>query len=75
MHLLKAKQLGEGDGIVAVGAETTQSKAAAEDVAVGAALLTEEAGVAGRARIDGLSDERPARAKLDGDGIEEEVQR
>ena len=58
LHLLNAEQLGEGDGIVAVRAETAKTEATAEDVAVRAALVTEEAGLAGWALVDGASDER-----------------
>jgi hypothetical protein len=47
LHLLKAEQLGEGDGIIAVWAETAETETTAEDVAVGAALVTEEARLAG----------------------------
>ena len=60
LHLLNAEQLGEGNGIVAVRAETAGPEAPAEDVAIGAALLAEEPGLAGRALVDGVSDERLA---------------
>ena len=53
LHLLKAEQLGEGDGIVAVRAEPAKTEATAEDVAVGATLLSEEPGLAGWALVDG----------------------
>ncbi len=70
MHLLKAEQIGEGDGVVAVWAGTAEAEATAEDVAVRAALLAEEARLAGRAFIDGADDERAARAEGGRQGIE-----
>ena len=71
MHLLKdAEQLGEGDGIVAVWAEAAKTEATAEDVAVRAALFTEEAGLAGWALVDGVSDERLACAEIGRQGGE-----
>jgi len=60
LHLLKAEQLGEGDGVVAVWAGTAETETTAEDVAVWATLVTEEAGLADGALVDGVSDERLA---------------
>jgi hypothetical protein len=60
LHLLKAEQFGDGDRIVAVWARAAEAEASAEDVAVGAALLAEEPGLAGRALVDGARDESVA---------------
>jgi hypothetical protein len=60
LHLLQAEQFGAGDGVVAVGAETAKTEATAEDVAVWATAVTEEAGLASWAPVDGASDERLA---------------
>ena len=46
------QQVGERDGLVAVRAEAAWAYAAAEEVAVGTTLLTQETGLAGRAFID-----------------------
>jgi hypothetical protein len=56
LQLLPAEDLGEGDGIVAVWAETAKTEATAEDVAGWAARLGEETGLAGWARVDGALD-------------------
>src|SRR5258708_7939322 len=47
------EQIGHGDRLVAVWAGTTRAEATGEGVAVRAALLGEEAAVAGRADVDG----------------------
>ena len=47
------EQIAHGDGLVAVWAGTTRTEPTGEGVAVRAALLAEEASVAGRADVDG----------------------
>ena len=54
---LRWQDVGEEDGLVAVRAEPTKAEATAEDVAVRAATLTEEASLAGGALVDRLADE------------------
>jgi len=47
------EEIGHGDRLVAVRAGTTRTEPTGEGVAVRAALLAEEASVAGRAEVDG----------------------
>lgn len=49
-------EVGDGDWLVAMGTAPTRANPAAEDVAIGAALRTEEASVTGRALVDNGGD-------------------
>ena len=53
----RGQDVGEEDGLVAVRAGAAEAEATAEDVAVWAALLAEEACLAARAFVDGVGDE------------------
>ena len=59
MHLLSDRldEFGEQDGMVAFGAVATETERAAEDMALGAAALADEAVFAARAFVDGLRDQ------------------
>ena len=51
------QEIAEEDGLLAVGAGTSEAEHAAEAVAVGAPLLAEVAGLARRALVDGVLDQ------------------
>ena len=67
---LPVEDLGEEDEVIAARARTTEAETTAEEVAVWAAALAEEASLAGWAFVDGVGDERLASAEIGGEGVE-----
>src|SRR3954452_6157763 len=67
---LPVEDLGDEDEVIAARARTTEAEPTAEEVAVWAAALAEEASLAGRALIDGVSDEGLTPPEVSGHGVE-----
>ena len=67
---LPVEDLGDEDEVIAARARTTEAEATAEEVAVWAAALAEEASLAGWALIDGVGDEGLAAPEVSGHGVE-----
>ena len=67
---LPVEDLGDEDEVIAARARTTEAKPTAEEVAVWAAALAEEASLAGRALIDGVGNEGFAPLEVSGHGVE-----